>query len=76
MEATTGLLHLQQETTAALGLTVTNMNQLEQTQLLTNRSMTNTSTTAVNIQHTKTFLLDEKGHRKPPSIPLYLMSRI
>jgi hypothetical protein len=73
MEATTGLLHLQQETTAAIGLTETNMNQLEQTQLLSNRSMTNTSTTTMNIHHTKTFLLDEKGHRKPSSIPFHTL---
>jgi hypothetical protein len=55
LEATTGFLHLQQETTAAFGLTVTNKNQLEQTQLLTNRSMTNTGTMTENIHQTKTF---------------------
>jgi hypothetical protein len=64
----TGLLHLKQEATAAIGLTVTNKNQLEQTQLLTNRSMTNNGTTTVNIHQTKAFFLDEKGHRKPSSI--------
>jgi hypothetical protein len=71
-EATTGLLHLH-ETTAAIGLTVTNKNQLEQTQLLTNRSMANTSTMTVNIHQTKIFFLDEKGHRKPSSIPFHIL---
>jgi hypothetical protein len=69
MEATTGLLHLQQESTAAIGLTVTNKNHLEQTQPLTNRSMINTGTMTMNIHQTKTFLLDENGHHNPSSIP-------
>jgi hypothetical protein len=40
---------------------------------LTNRSMTNTSTTMVNIHQTKTSFLDEKGHRKPSSIPFHIL---
>jgi hypothetical protein len=34
-----------------------------------NKSMTVTSTTTMNIHHIATFLLDEKGHRKPSPIP-------
>jgi hypothetical protein len=62
-ETTTELL-LQQVTT----VTETNTNQLELTHLLTNKSITNTNTTTMTIHCIVTFLLDEKGHRKPLSI--------
>jgi hypothetical protein len=67
-ETTTGLL-LQQVTT----VTETNTNQLEPTHLLTSQSMTDTSTTTMNIHRITTFLLDEKGHRKPSSIPFHTL---
>jgi hypothetical protein len=35
--------------------------------------MANTSTMTVNIHQTKIFFLDEKGHRKPSSIPFHIL---
>jgi hypothetical protein len=41
--------------------------------ILCEKSMTTTGTSTVNIHHTKTFLLDKKGHRKPSSIPFHTL---